>query len=58
MLLTTVRNSTKVNVNLLVAYPGTTVLCIWHWIGKNRCRTGERVLKQATVWISFIKISN
>ena len=34
------------------------MLCIWHWIGKNRCKTGERVLKQATVWISIIKISN
>ena len=34
------------------------LLCIWHWIGKNRCKIGERVLKHATIWISIIKISN
>ena len=34
------------------------MLCIWHWIGKNRCKIGECVLKHATVWISISKISN
>ena len=36
----------------------SVLLCIWHWISKNTGKTGERVLKQATVWISFIQISN
>ena len=39
-------------------YESSMMLCIWHWIGKNRCKIGEHVLKHATVWISIIKISN
>ena len=34
------------------------VSCIYHWIGNKRCKRGERVLKQPTVWISIIKITN
>ena len=32
--------------------------CIYQWIGNKRCKRGERVLKQPTVWISIIKITN